>query len=372
MSETLDSLPGFDGGAIELEEAPVGPVCEKCEAALPDGKLSACPSCGWYASLGIHVDIAPEWEQACNGQAPATPAKSHAEVWATLIPAWGWKLIGTTLAVIAASVAVRIYTADDQTLRTIWAVCQLLIGASLLAACHLLAFFMAASADPDMGVMDLVVSPLKGWFKIFRKLPERFWVVNSANVTLTATVCSALVIGGLPYEAIWDWGFKQPAKKNLLGAIADKAGGKDNGMDMEEAMESFADNAAVNGALPDRGDGLGQAQGPPERQTIDALIVGYELAQDGSIDRLLLATEFNGKLYYAGRVRPSFTEDEALEFPAKLAAAYSPRPFITVPGSATWVKPRFTCRVTYSRRVESGMLQGIIWEDLLGEVKTAW
>ncbi|TWT67643.1 hypothetical protein Pla123a_41990 [Posidoniimonas polymericola] len=371
MSDTLDSLPGFDGGDTQFAEEPTGPVCEKCECALPDGKLSACPSCGWYASLGIHVDIAPEWEQACSGQPTSGPSKSHAEVWATLVPKWGWLLIGTTLAVAALSLGVRLYTVEDPALRTVWAVCQLLIGASLFAACHLLAFFMAASSDTDMGVMDLVVSPLKGWMKTFVKLPERFWVVNSANITLSATLFAMLIIGGIPYDAVWNWGFKAPAKKNLLGAIAEKAGGNGD-MDMEDALNSFADDAAVSGAPLPGGGKSGVPSGIPERQAIDALVIGYELAQDSSIDRLLLATEYNGRLYYAGRVYPQFTEEEAKELPMKFAQAKAPRPFVTVPGSATWLEPKFTCRVTYSRRVESGMLQGIIWEEMLGEVKQSW
>lgn len=372
MSDTIDSLPGFDGGDTEFEAGPTGPVCEKCECALPDGKLSACPSCGWYASLGIHVDIAPEWEQACAGQPSEAASKSHAEVWASLIPKWGWALIGTTVLVAAVSLGVRLYTIEDPALRTIWALCQLALGACLFATCHLLAFFMAASSDTDMGVMDLVVSPLKGWMKIFQRLPERFWVVNSANFTLSAALFAMLIIGGIPYEAVWDWGFKAPAKKNLLGAIADKAGGGDSDMDMDEALNSFADNAAVSGApLPGANVG-GTQSGVPERQTIDALIIGYELAQNGAIDRLLIATEYNGKLYYAGRVFPKLTVEEAGRLPQEFAAAQAPRPFVTVPGSATWLEPRFTCRVTYSRRVESGMLQGIIWEELLGEVKQSW
>ncbi len=193
--------------------------------------------------------------------------------------------------------------------------------------------------------------------------------MNSANVCLTAVLCTFIVIGGLPYDEVWNWGFKPPAKKNLLGAIAEKAGaGQGEEQSMEEAVGSFAKNAAVDGNLPE-GAKPKDPTGEAARQTIDALIVGYELTTNGKIDRFFLATEQNGKLFYAGRVRPSLTEEQAAELPARLSAARAPRPFINVPGSAIWLQPRFTCRVTYHKRVESGMLQGMIWEDLLGEVK---
>lgn len=358
-----------NGTPSETEGSPStgGPVCEKCDSPLPNEAMTACPSCGWYASLGIHVEVAPEWEQACAGQSTGKQ-QSHLEVWGSLIPVWGWGLLGTTLAMAGASFGLRLWVAENESLHMLCGVLQLFAGISLLAACHLLAFFMAASSDPDMGVMDLVVNPMRGWFKLFAKLPKHFWVLNTANIGLSATLFAMLIVGGIPYEEVWNWGFKPPAKKNLLGAIAQKAGGvAEEDMSMEDSVSAFAQNAGVGGDLPGMG-GKKASSGPVERQKIDAVILGYEMATDGRIDRFLLATEYNGKLFYAGRVRPLLNEDEAAELPAKLMKARAPRPIINVPGSAIWLKPRFTCRVTYNRRVESGMLQGIIWEELLGEV----
>ncbi len=180
MSDTtidgMDLSTGFEdaseeGGTAAAVAEPTGPACAKCEAPFPHEAMSACPRCGWYAAMNTYIEIAPEWEQTYEGQAPQTPAKSHLEVWATLIPLWGWLLMATTIAVVAASLGVRLYTADNESLRTTWSVLQLFIGVGLLLVCHLLAFFMAASTDPDMGVLDLVVSPLKGWMRLVRGLP---------------------------------------------------------------------------------------------------------------------------------------------------------------------------------------------------------
>lgn len=370
MSDTMLGGTGFDGGdAAFVTAAPTGPVCEKCEASLPSEAMAACPHCGWYPAINGYVEIQQEWEQACSGQVSG-PEKTVTEVWMTLIPAWGWKLIATTLLMAAGSLAARFYLADKPNLHVVWAVSQFFAGILLVLAAHLLAFFMAASSDPDMGVMDLAVNPLKGWFRLFTNLPKRLWVANSANVGLSATLFAMLIVGGLPYDEVWNWGIKGPAKKNLLGAIASKAGGGGgDDMSMDEALDSFAQNAAVSDDLAGGGSKKNLPQ-EVERQTIDALILGFEMAQDGSVDRLLLATEYNGRLYYAGRVVPRLTEEEAKDLPRRFLAARSPRPFVNVPGSATWLQPRFTCRVTYNRRVESGMLQGIMWEEMLGEIRS--
>lgn len=370
MSVTLMEEAASDGGVGLVDAEPLGLVCEKCEAELPEGGMTACLSCGWYASLSTYVEIAQEWEEAAAGHTSSTQEKTVLEVWATLIPVWGWVMIGTALAVVAASLGVRLWTIDNDSLRTTCSVIQLLVALSVLGACHLGAFFMVASTDPDMGVMDLAVNPLKAWVRLCANLPLRFWVLNTANACLAAALCSALVIGGLPYDQIWNWGVKQPAKKNLLGAVAEHmgAGGGDD-MSMEEAMGEFAQNAAVGGG--DLGGDKQDAKpgGEIKRQTIDAVILGYELTPQGQITQFYLAAEHSGKLLYAGRVRPLLTDEQRLELPAKLQEAHSARPLIAVPGSAIWLKPRFTCRVTFHKRVESGMLQGMVWEDLLGEVQ---
>ena len=137
-------------------------------------------------------------------------------------------------------------------------------------------------------------------------------------------------------------------------------------------MDSFAADAAVQG-------GAGPKKGPArpvsknlKRKKIDALILGYQLDRNQTIKTFFLATEVNGRLLYAGRVTPSFTPDESLELAEQLRAARSLRPVVTAPDEGIWLQPRFTCRVTYDKRVESGRLQGLLWEEMLGEIKLPW
>ncbi len=90
---------------------------------------------------------------------------------ARLLPWWGWTLIGTVLTIIAVSVGVRL-ASPTENFRTTWAVTQLLAGAILAFACHATAFFMAASDDSDIGILDAFVKPLRAWLRHFADLPD--------------------------------------------------------------------------------------------------------------------------------------------------------------------------------------------------------
>lgn len=344
-----------------------GPLCEKCGQPVETEQTTVCRHCGWYASAGTYVEIAPEWESQGEGQ----PAKSMVEVWSTLIPLWGWVAIASFAAAIGMSVAVRLLVADAA-VRSVWAVSQLLGGIVLGVLVHVVAFVVAAIDDPHIGIGDLFVNPLKGWRKLLTQMPKRQWLPDAFLFCVASSIGAAAIIGGIPYDRVWDWGISAPVKKNLKDAIAQQAAPASS-MSMEEAMEQFADDAAVGG--PGGGMlGKGGDDGPKvlKQKTIDALILGYQLNREGQVHELLLATEVNGKLLYAGRVRPDLSPDEHIDLVRRLAEAPSPRPLVAAPEGAEWVKPRFTCRVDYYRRVESGRLQGIKWQKLLGEVKLGW
>ena len=61
----LDEQPIEPSPAPETAfSAALGPACEKC--GRPNG-LAACPHCGWYPVLGIHVEIDDAYEAAMNG-----------------------------------------------------------------------------------------------------------------------------------------------------------------------------------------------------------------------------------------------------------------------------------------------------------------
>ncbi|TWT48741.1 ATP dependent DNA ligase [Botrimarina hoheduenensis] len=351
------------------------PRCEKCDAVCT---AAACQSCGWYPVLKIFVEIDKEFErlQGSEESSATDPASGsakselhkHLEVWRTVIPAWGWALIATIGGVLVASVVARlVLDAAAPAWRTTYSVAQLGLGYCLAVIGHLTAFLLCSSEDADMGVKDLIVKPLRAWKKVLSGLPYRISVVHLTGCGLAAVLGAMLIIGGIPYERLLDWGFKERPKQNLVGAIADQAS-KMRGEEksMEEAVNDFASQGA--------GDVLDTDQAADEkpRTQFDCLIIGYRLTKSGRIDSVLLASESNGRLRYVGDVRPKLETDQIDEILARFKGAETTRPFVRTSASAQWLKPRFMCRASFTDWPESRRPKDLRWEELLEEIKMPW
>ena len=232
LDETPDESLLADGDAstsiatLDHEDAPepastgkTGPCCEKCAAPLGLGVVTICRKCGWYASLGMFVEVDPNWEKATDEKEPAKPAPqtSHVMFWINLIPRWGWVIIGSAFAVVVESVVARLVTPAGSSLRTMWSLGQLAIGVIAAVCCHVFNFMSLATEDSDVGLLDLLLKPIGLWVRTFRGLPKRLWFVDTLVCGLVAAIMSPLVIGGIPYERFWDWGFVQPAEARFDG-----------------------------------------------------------------------------------------------------------------------------------------------------------
>jgi putative Ca2+/H+ antiporter (TMEM165/GDT1 family) len=366
-SLTSTDTSDTDNAAIELAAKWNGPRCEKCEAPMKSDAVSVCRRCGWYARLNQFVDVDQDWEvyddEAEQKTVAATP--SHIAVWLNLLPPWAWIVIATVAAVVAESVVARLVTPHGSALRTAWSLTQLVVGLLAFASCHLVTFLFAVADDADTGVLDIILKPLKLWMKQFAKLPARLWLTDTAAAGLTAAVMSVVVIGGLPYERLWDWGFKEPPKQNLMGAMMSqvqkaKGQGADN---LEDAVKDFAgtQNLDENGGLP--------APPPKPRLKADCVILGYRLDARGRLSTLILATSYRRQLVFAGAVTPRLSEEDESGLIATFAANQSDQPFLPVEATATWLKPKFACRVSYAKRSENGRLLDPQWEELTGGIR---
>lgn len=371
--ENLSATPSATA-VVEPEEQASGPTCEKCGQA---SDAAACPRCGWYPSLGIHVEIDEAFEAVMNAPAPAAESEStaapakpglqqHLQVWRGLIPGWGWLMIGTTLSVVGTAVAVRVASLSSSGLQSYAGVTGLIGGASVLLIAHVIGFLLNSFNDADSSVSDLVIKPLKAWKVILAALPERLWLANTANAALTTALASALIVGGIPYERLLDWGFKARPKASLVGMIADQASKNQGGADnLEDAVEDLAGTA---GGLKD------DKQKKPKvvRQRLECLILGYRTDRDGQLSELLLAADQKGKLKSIGRVRPTLSGGEKIELVGRFKESTASRPFVKTSESAIWLRPRFTCRVTYNDWPDGKRPKGLKWEELLDEVKLPW
>lgn len=357
--------------AIELAATWTGLRCEKCEAPIKSDTVTICRRCGWYPSLGRFVEIDQEWESYHDDPEPpeAKAAPSHLEVWAKLLPRWAWLILGTMAGVVALSIVVRLVTPNGSSIRTGWSLSQLVIGFLAFAGMHVLNFLFAVGDDAETGALDLILRPLKLWIKAFRNMPARLWVANTAAAGLTASTMSIVVIGGLPYERLWDWGFKQPPKQNLLGAIAEQAKkAKGDGADnLEDAVADFANSQNLD-------EQNGQPKTPPAPQKIlrevDCVILGYRDDGKSRLTGLVLGTAHRGKLVFAAVVTPKPDDKESQDLLEELQSIRTGYPVLSSQMQAEWVQPVFACRVSCEKQdPQTGRLIGATWKELLGAVE---
>lgn len=357
-----------------------GPVCEKCGLAT---EAAACPKCGWYPSLGIHVDIDQNFEAAMNNLPPAEEAdpaaaaarkpsewQKHLAVWSDLIPLWGWIMIGTTFGAVVAGVACKVISLTSPSLQTVIGVSGLIGGLALALVAHVVAFLICSFDDADFGVADLVIKPGKTWKQIFSELPERVWLANSLNLGVSTALSAALIVGGIPYEKLLDWGFKARAKPNLIAAIAENAPQGEASGSLEDAMGEFTEKAGVENFNP---AGSNQAPLPPKpRRRLECLIIGYQTNKAGEITRFLLAADDTGKLKYVGSVRPELDVREQSELLKAFEKRSSTRPFVKTPEVGVWLSPKYMCRVTYTDWERGKRPQDLEWDEMLDELKSLW
>ena len=343
----------------------LGPCCDKCGAVLNAKESLVCKKCGWYASIGSYVELDQSWEQAVepDPEIPNPEAEERPSGIFQALPKWAWILLACICTIIVESIVARIVTPYGSTARTVWSLTQLGLGACAYGFCHCFAFAILLREDSDTSLIDIILRPIKIWAGIFRELPNRQWVCHVGFSGLIAAMMSVLVIGGIPYEKLFDWGFEPPPEQNLMGAImsqAQKAAG-DSNKNMQEALNDFAGTAEdlTNGGK----------NKPAPREKAEGVIVGYKANEDGIVYALLIAAEHKGKLMYVGRVTPNMPEEELNQFSQDLASIRVKRPFIETGMKANWVSPKYLCRVNYKSRNKKGAMEDLTFEELAGRVK---
>jgi hypothetical protein len=367
MDELADAAAAIEaaagaGTAGTTDAEWTGPRCEKCNAPMKSDAVAVCRGCGWYARLGMFVEVDEKWETAYNTEQQAAPAPrpSHWKVWFDMLPRWSWVILGTLLVIVVESIVVRLVTPAGSGLRTAWSLSQLAAGILAFLCTHIFNFVALSADDAEFGVLDLLLKPVKLWIYAARELPKRLWVANSAASGIMAALMSVLVIGGIPYERFWDWGFEAPVKQELKGAVIDRVKQLDKGQGADNLEDAIDDFAGSEGEL--------NPEPPKPREKADCVILGYQLDRDGRLKVLVLGTTHLGRLVYAGNVTPKMSGSERAKLLAQLAAIKSGAPLIPIQSDSTvWVKPKYACRVSYSNK-ERGKLHDVQWDRMLGSM----
>ena len=151
-----------------------------------------------------------------------------------------------------------------------------------------------------------------------------------------------------------------------MGALMAQAAKADGGgaKDLEGAVGDFARQAGID--ANGKQASLEQKAAEKPRQKTDCVILGYHADKGGNVLSVVLGTSLEGRLVSAGSVTPKLEGKDLAEFTKALAAARTDRPFLNMESDATWVRPKFSCRVSYLEQDEAGRLSDAQWVALLG------
>jgi hypothetical protein len=272
-------------------------------------------------------------------------------------------ILGSTLAVLVESIVARLATGGS--IRTAWSLAQLALGALIAIGCHAFNFLRLAADDSDIGLLDFLLKPIRLWIQTCGNLPRRLRLVNSAACGAMMIFGAVIIIGGIPYERLWECGPKGTAKHELMGAVVDRMtelAGDDGNKSLDGAVNDFAGSGAADAAH--------HADAPPapkEEFKADCVILGYTLGREGELFDLVLGAPNHGKLVFAGRIAPKISDADAKELVATLKSITVAKPFIRLSaGSALWVKPQLTCRVKSQKQSDDGQLRNPEWDRMLG------
>ncbi len=257
-----------------------------------------CLRCGYYPVLKtfveldesekLSVEIAPDGSVVAAAPQPAP--KSTAEVWKALIPPWGWWLIAGVAVLFAISLAAR-FTVQMGAPRAIWTWVQFGIGVGALIVAHITCYMHAIMVNDSLSFLDMVLKPWVIWHASFHELPRSFKRVALGSWGLSAALFAALVVGGVKYDEIIDWG-KVPPKKKKKPNVSLPVGGvpADESKSMEEALNDFADKAGI-----DTDEDKEKLLAEKRKNSINCVIIGFLPHRENDFHALVLAGEPEGK-----------------------------------------------------------------------------
>jgi hypothetical protein len=311
--------------------------CSNCHASMAKGQ-SFCKRCGFYPALNMCVEVDAEAEALAEGA--VEPAKSHLEVWKSLIPPWGWTLIAGVAVLLAVSLAARFLVPEGPP-RAIWTYAQFIIGVIAFIAAHVACYMFAIMVNDSLSFIDIMLKPVVIWKATIDELPKTLKRVALGGWGVTAAVFAALVVGGVRYDEIIDWGKVPPKKKKKPGVMVPIDAPPED-KSMEEAIEELSDKAGVGMTDAE----LQKLKGNRQKM-VKCLIIGFTPNRETDFDSLVLAVEEGGKWRYAGVMREGVPIEVRSRLNERMRPIRRSSPVVPCDVKAIWLEPKLMCTVWY-------------------------
>lgn len=332
------------------QTAALEPAAET-EKKLAPG-TSGCPRCG---APGLNP-ASRAWCLAC-GYYPE-PEKSEVKPAGGTRLDWLWILLTGMIFIVVVSFAARTYLPLDSYARTRWSVTELAIGIVAVIVGHVWAFVVTLPERDDHKIFNYIDFSLL-WRYTLQELPKTrrpLWIGCWGGVGI---LCAVFLVGGVPY--LW-----QGLPKRLAARAGSASGSASDFAPPAEA--STVAEPELTGADKDLPK---QEKRFSERCTI----VGYLRDEEGTITGLVIATQRDGALRFAGVVKSQReqepTKDE-MDAASKLMSARLVSVEPAVEGlderrvklaaldptaQVRWVKPEMGCEIEYTEADTDGMLR---------------
>jgi hypothetical protein len=294
--------------------------------------------------------------------------KSVRDAWADL-PVWAWILVAGAMVIFTINVSVRFVLLDHSPARMRFALLELAAGLGVFVTMHCAASVTASLSDAGVRFVDILLHPVICWRSTIQQLPgtaRRVWL---AAWGLTAAVSALVVVGGIPYGALFDdWGFRNRVKEQMASAVRKESaerlvGGGALAGNLDEKVRERSDVEARDAARrAEDGSEL-------EMQSTDCVVIGYNVSSsDGAVSELLLASLVNGELKYVGSVRQGISEEVRQELSRRLPDLQQDTAFVSCPDSAIWVKPIVACKTSFRSWTDDMFLSGTKFKELMAEI----
>jgi hypothetical protein len=343
----MDPTPSPPGKPrVESPHPPVvnpGHYCPRCGGVLKFPEtIGACMVCGYSRAQPVGGRVSQQ-----NLTPSLRPGSSSETLetfrWMFRLPGWFWGLLLGCVVIIGGGILVNWWLPVSSMRRTIISTITVALAVPGILATQVWILFCVALKDARVEFLD-AMNPIRAWTLAIGRLPGTRHPLCSACWCWSALLTAFFLVGGMDY-----WmpskhkSFKAKAK-DFVKAVA-------NLRFEDPSDDEDEDDSEPPPPPPKEVD-------PDSRPTITCIIIGYLPNEEGSLNGILLATNKEEKLQYAGIVQAGLRGKKAERIRDTLSRyVTSKRPIqsLEVEG-AIWVKPVLTCTIHSAGLAATGLL----------------